>query len=130
MRRAFVLLALAIANPATAQLPVPAPLSYAQAIELATSRNLAVTAARRPRAIREANVRTARQLPNPDLSVELTQDVPHQVVTFGVPIEIGGKRGRRIDLAREELSLADVDVRTALRTVRHDTRQAFYSLIA
>jgi outer membrane protein, heavy metal efflux system len=130
MRHVAVLAALALAFSASAQSQVPTPLSYAQAIELATSHNLAVTAARRARAIREANVRTARQLPNPDLSVELTQDVPHQVVTLGVPVEIGGKRGRRIDLAREELSLADVDVRTALRTVRRDTRQAFYSLIA
>lgn len=117
----------AFGQPAAA---VPTPLSYARALELATSRNLAVAAATRARSIREAAVRTAGQLPNPDLSFDFTQDVPHQVFTVGVPVEIGGKRRRRIDVAKEELGLADVDVKTELRTVRHDVRQAFYSLVA
>src|SRR5262245_31063486 len=129
MRHVAVIAALAVALPAAAQPPVPTPLSYAQAIELATSRNLAVSAARRARAVREAAVRAAGQLPNPDLTVELTQDVPHKVVTFGVPIELGGETRRRIDLSKAQSYLADVDVRTELRAVRREARQAFYSLI-
>src|SRR5712692_6839472 len=109
--------------------PVPAgSLTYQAALDLALSRNLGLAAARRQRAIREAAVRTARQYPNPDLTFEATQDLPHQVVTVGVPLEIGGKRGRRIDLAKEELTLADVDVQAELRAVRKELRQAFYSL--
>ena len=110
--------------------PVPTPLRFETALDLATSRNLGLEAARRQRAIREAAIRIARQIPNPDVSVELTRDTPHQVTSFDIPVEIGGKRGRRVDLANEELTLADVDVRTELRAVRREVRQAFFSLIA
>jgi len=115
---------------AYAQPPVPTPLTYQRALEIASSRNLGVAAATRARAIRQAAIRTAGELPNPDLSVEFTQDVPHQVVSLAVPVELGGKRRRRIDLAKEELSLAEIDVQTELRTLRRGVRQAFYSLVA
>jgi cobalt-zinc-cadmium efflux system outer membrane protein len=109
---------------------VPSPLTYQAAVDFASSRNLAVAAARRRRAIREANIRTAGQIPNPDLSVEITRDTPHQAVVLGVPVEMNGRRGRRIDLAKEELALADVDVQVELRTLRRDVRLAFYALVA
>src|SRR5919201_7003177 len=121
----------AITLSAAAQPPsVPTPLTYTQAVELASARNLQIQAARRARAIREGAIRTARQILNPDVTVELTQDVPHQLFTVGVPVEVGGKRSRRIDLAREELTLADIDLQTEARAVRRELRTAFYSLIA
>ena len=94
------------------------------------SRNLGLEAARRQRAIREAAIRAARQIPNPDISGEISRDVPHEILSVDVPIELGGKRGRRIDLAREELTLADVDLQAGLRAIRKQLRQAFYSLVA
>lgn len=116
---------------ATAQ-PAPAtgPLTFKGALDLAMSRNLGLEAARRQRAIREAAIRAARQIPNPDVSGEITRDTPHELLSFSMPIEVGGKRRRRVDLAKEELSLADVDVRAELRAVRREVRVAFYSLIA
>src|SRR5206468_12045203 len=105
-------------------------LTYGRALELASARNLNVEAARRQRAIRESAIRVARQIPNPDVSLELTQDTPHQSVNIDVPVELGGKRARRIELAQAELSLADLDVRTELRAVRRDLRQTFYTLVA
>jgi len=106
------------------------PLTYQAALDLALSRNLDLAAALRQRAIREAEVRIARQWPNPEFSFEASRDVPHQVVSLGFPIEIGGKRARRIELAQEQMSLADLDVRTAQRTLRRNLRQAFYGLLA
>ena len=135
MRRTLVAvvlsLACAVGTPKASGQVVPSgPLTYEQALALATTRNLNLSAARRQRAIREAAIRTARQAPNPGLAVEVTRDTPHQVFTFDLPVELGGKRARRIDLATEELTLADVDLQTELRAVRRDLRQAFYSLIA
>jgi len=104
------------------------PLTFRAALELAMARNLDLAAARRGRAIREAQVRAAGQYPNPEFSFEATRDTPHETVSFGVPLEIT-KRSRRIDLAREELTLADVDERSALRTLRRDVRLAFYGLV-
>jgi cobalt-zinc-cadmium efflux system outer membrane protein len=111
------------------QIPAGA-LSYDQALALATSRNLNIEAARRARLIREANIRTARLIPNPDVSFETTQDTPHQALNFDMPVELGGKRSRRIDLAKEELTLAEVDVQAEMRAVRRELRQTFYGLIA
>src|SRR6059036_542389 len=127
IRSCFALAAIAAAGAlASAQPQVPAgPLTYEQALDLATARNLGVEAARRARAIREAAIRTARQIPNPDVSAEVSRDTPHQTFSFDLPVELGGKRGRRIDLAQEELSLADVDVQIELRGLRRALRQAF-----
>lgn len=137
MRRfciALVTAGLLQAGPAISASPQPpavaGPLTYEQALDLATSRNLGLEAARRQRAIREAAIRTARQVTNPNVSLEVTRDTPHQVFSFDLPIELGGKRGRRIDLATEELTLADVDVQVEMRAVRRELRQTFYALIA
>jgi outer membrane protein, heavy metal efflux system len=111
-------------------LPQDQPLTYQSALDLALARNASVAAARRQRAIREAAVQAAGQWPNPELSFEASKDVPHEVLSIGFPVELGGKRGRRIDLAREEMTLADVDVRTAERTLRRNLRDAFYGLLA
>lgn len=108
----------------------PAPLTYAQAVELARARNLGVEAARRLRSVREAAIRTARQRLNPSVGFETTQDKPHQVVSFDLPVELGGRRTRRIDLATEEVTLADADLQVELRVMRRELRDAFYSLIA
>ena len=125
-----VLMAAAVAQ-LSAQTPsIGSPLTYEAALALATTRNLGLEAARRQRAIREAAIRSARQIPNPDVTFDVTRDVPHEAVTFSLPVEIGGKRGRRVDLAREALTLADVDVQAEMRAVRRDVRQSFYSLMA
>ncbi len=121
------------AGPVLAEQPPQAggaPLTYSAALELATSRNLGLEAARRQRAIREAQLRTARQWANPEVGFEATQDAPHENLTFGLPVEIGGQRGKRIAVARESLTLADLDVRAEMITLRRNLRQAFYGLLA
>jgi cobalt-zinc-cadmium efflux system outer membrane protein len=107
-----------------------APLTFSAALDLATSRNLGLEAARRQRAIRDAQLRTARQWANPEVGFEATQDSPHENLTFGLPIEIGGQRGKRIAVAKEALTLADLDVRVEMTTLRRNLRQAFYGLLA
>jgi outer membrane protein, heavy metal efflux system len=106
------------------------PLTYDTAFERAVSRNLGLEAAKRQRAIREAQVRIAGQRPNPEAAFEATQDTPHETLSFGYPIEIGGQRARRIAVAREELTLADLDVKAEMRTLRRNLRQSFYGLLA
>ena len=93
------LLAAASAN-AFAQEP---PLTFQSALELAVARNLDLAAARRGRAVREAEVRTAGQHPNPDLVFESTKDTPHQTLSLDIPFE-PWKRSARIDVAKEELT--------------------------
>jgi len=128
MAAAILLCAPSVARPEP-QAATP-PLTFQAALDLAASRNLGLAAARRQRAIREAQVRVARQWANPELGFEATEDTPHENLTISLPIEIGGQRGRRIALAKEELTLADLDERTEMRVLRRNLRQAFYGLLA
>jgi cobalt-zinc-cadmium efflux system outer membrane protein len=106
------------------------PLTFDAARSYAETHNLAVDAARRGRAIREANIRAAGQRPNPAIDAEVTRDTPHQTLTFELPIEIGSQRSRRIDVANSELLLADVDVQAGMRVVRRALREQFFGLLA
>jgi cobalt-zinc-cadmium efflux system outer membrane protein len=105
-------------------------LTYRQARDIALARNLELAAARRSRAVREADVLTARQRPNPDFSMEVSRDAPHEIFSLALPLELGGKRARRVELAREQVSLADLDERQALTSLLKALRQSFYGLLA
>jgi cobalt-zinc-cadmium efflux system outer membrane protein len=139
MRRAVPFLGLAILAfgtlPASAQTGPPGaagppPLTFQAALDLALQNNAGLAAAKRAKAVRDAAIVSARQLPNPEFSFEITRDTPHETVGLGLPFELGGKRAKRIDLAREELGLADIEVRGALQMLRGDLRRAFYGLLA
>ena len=124
------LLACCQAGPALAQEPVPEPpLSLQRALDLAVANNLDLAAARRGRAVRQAEVTAAGQHPNPDVVFETTKDTPHQMLSLEVPFE-PWKRARRIGLAREQLKRADVDDAAALQALRRGVRLAFYGLLA
>ena len=125
---AILLSAGPMAARADAQAPA-APLTFSAALDLAASRNLDLAAIRRQRAIREAQVRVSKQWANPAVGFEVTKDTPHENLTFDVPLPLGGVRGRQIDLAKEELTLADVDEKAAMRTLRRNVREAFYGLL-
>ncbi len=105
------------------------PLTFRSAFDLAVATNLELAAARRGRAVREAEVTAAGQHPNPDLVFESLKDVPHQSLLLEVPFE-PWKRSARIHLAKEELTLADVDEAAALQALRRRVRMAFYGLVA
>jgi cobalt-zinc-cadmium efflux system outer membrane protein len=110
--------------------PAHPPLTLREALDLALARNRTLAAALHQRSIGEARVRAAGQLLNPDFSFEASRDAPHQSVMFAVPIEIGGQRGRRIALAREELAAAEVDVAAATCVLRRQVRDDFFGLLA
>lgn len=139
MRRIAVLAAIAVmilgipafSSPSPPpQSSAPPPLTFQAALESALKNNAGLAAARRSRAIREAAVISAKQIPNPEFSFEITRDTPHEMVGIGLPFELGGKRGRRIDLAREELSLAEIEIRGAVQSLRTELRLSFYGLLA
>lgn len=109
---------------------VVAPLTFREALDVASSLNLELAAVRRGRAVREAELRAAGQLPNPDFSAEMTRDVPHGDVSIAFPLDIGRTRSRRIAVAKAGLAMADVDEKTALVALRKSVRLAFYGLMA
>lgn len=123
--------ALARAQAQPSQPPgAPPPMTFRQALDLAMAQNLELAAARRARATREAEVRAAGQWANPEFSGEITKDVPHGDLAIGLPIDISGRRTKRVAVAKAGLAMADVDEANALRQLRRDTRLAFYGVLA
>jgi len=133
---AALALLLAAPSPATAQAPAPQPsgasppITYRQALDLATAQNLELAAVRRARAVREAEVRAAGQWANPEFSGEITRDVPHGDLVIGLPVDISGRRSNRVAVAKAGLAMADVEVSNAMRQLRRNTRFAFYGVLA
>ena len=130
-RVVVLLLTMGLATRAHAQTDAPpVPLSFEATRQWSAAHNLDVDAARRGRAIRDANIRVAGQRPNPDVSAEITRDSPHQTFTLNVPVELGSQRRRRIEVAQQESTLAAVDVQASLRDVRRQVRERFFGLLA
>jgi cobalt-zinc-cadmium efflux system outer membrane protein len=111
---------------------VPAAMAGQQALDLkgalatAQASNLELRAARQQRAIALAGITTAGVLPNPTVSFTASRDLPHEGALLDVPIELGGKRGKRLAIAREEQKSVEIDLSVLERQIRRRTRQAFY----
>jgi len=105
----------------------PPRLTVQEALELADKQNLDLAAVRRQRAVALAGIQIAKERPNPTANFTALRDEPHEGLFFDQPIEIGGKRARRIDVARQEGALTEVDIATLARQVRRSTRQAYYA---
>ncbi len=111
-----------------AQAPAARPLTLDKALELAAEQNLDLIAAREGRAIAQAGVITAAQRLNPSFNVNVLRDTPHEGFWFTQPIQLGGKRQRRIEVAERQKGVTEESIRTVALQVRLATRQAYYNL--
>jgi cobalt-zinc-cadmium efflux system outer membrane protein len=102
-------------------------LTLQEALDLADKQNLDLAAARRRRAVALAGIQIARQRPNPTASFTALRDEPHEGLFFDQPVEIGGQRGRRIEVARQEGTLNELEIAALARQVRRSTREAYYA---
>lgn len=106
----------------------PQRLTLAAALERAERQNLDLAAARARRAVAQAGVRIAGQRPNPAVTIAASRDFPHENLLFDQPLEIGPRRGRRIEVARQESALTDADIAAVERQVRRFVRDAYFAL--
>lgn len=126
------LLAVSLAASANAQTPAPAaasPLTLSAALERAMSANPAIVAAQARRAIGAAGMAVAGERPNPEGRAEFDRDTPHQAYTLAVPLELGGKRGRRIDVAQAGIRTADAEIAQVISETRLAVRRAFFDRV-
>ncbi|HKV04826.1 MAG TPA: TolC family protein [Candidatus Acidoferrales bacterium] len=121
------LLGATLCAPVRAQQP-PQKLTVAGAIDLAEKQNLDLASARARRAVAAAGVRIAGERPNPTLSFGASRDTPHETALIDQPIELGPKRGRRIEVARQEGALTETDISNLEKQVRRSVRDAYYGL--
>jgi cobalt-zinc-cadmium efflux system outer membrane protein len=123
----LLLLPAAALSPVSAQ-RAPQNLTVTAAMDLAEKQNLDLVAARAERAVALAEVSIAGERPNPSLSFGASRDAPHENALIDQPLEIGSKRERRIELARQESALTEADISALERRVRRDARDAYFGL--
>jgi cobalt-zinc-cadmium efflux system outer membrane protein len=103
-------------------------LTLAEALDRAQKQNLDLQAARAQRAVDLAGVRIAGQRPNPTVFFSVARDTPHESLFFDQPIDISGKRGKRIDLAKQESGLKESSITALERQVRREVRLTYFAL--
>ena len=107
-----------------------APLTLAEAMDRALAANPTIAAARLQRPIDVAGVAVAGERPNPDVNYEATKETPRQAIGATLPIELGGKRQRRIDLANATVAVGDAALARTIVEVRNDVRRAYFEAVA
>jgi cobalt-zinc-cadmium efflux system outer membrane protein len=105
------------------------PLTLQAAMERAMQANPALAAARLARPVNTARINVARERPNPEARVEFEKETPTRAYGVTVPVELGGKRGRRIAVGEAELASGDAQVAQAIVDVRAAVRAAYFGLV-
>ena len=107
-------------------------LTLEQALELATSRSFAVSAAQRELDAVDGAVRQAGAYRNPELSasVEDTRSATRTTTaTLDVPLELGGKRAARVSAAQRSRDLAQVELNNVKAQVRASVIAAYFGVL-
>jgi len=103
-----------------------ARLSLPDALARADRQNLDLAAERERRAFALEGIQVAKERPNPTLGFSASRDAPHEGATLDQPLELGPKRGRRIEVAKGESALTGLEIVALERQVRHSVRDAYY----
>jgi len=109
------------------------PLTLAEAIRLASSANPELAASYREVDAQEGSVIQAGVWRNPELAslVEDRQKATRTTtVQINQPIELGGKRGARIDVAERGRDIASADLNAKQAEIRANVITAFFDVLA
>ena len=125
---AFALLA---AAPLPGQITPGEPLTLDEVMTATLAASPALRAAGLGRAEAAARGDVARQRPNPEISLEESpRDFPRDAATVSLPIETGGKRRRRIEVATARARSGEAEIARLLAEIRNQVRRAYFSLSA
>jgi cobalt-zinc-cadmium efflux system outer membrane protein len=105
-------------------------LTIDQALETALANNPDLAAAQWEIGITQGDRQQAGLIPNPELSWEAEDTRRNSrttTVMINQPIELGGKRGARIDVANRAQDAAGIELERKRNVLRADVIQAFYS---
>src|ERR1041385_1072150 len=123
------LLAMLLPAVAGAQVAPVGSLTLQAAIDRALAANATIAAARLRGPINIANLAVARERLNPEGSVELEKETPKEAYGVAVPLELGGKRQRRIDVAQATIRAGEAELAATVAQVRNDVRRAYFGQI-
>ena len=109
--------------------PPAEPLTLDAAFARAAEANPTIAAARLRRAIDLANVSVARERPNPEAHAEFEKETPKQAFGLAVPVELGGKRSRRVALAEASLQVGEAELARTIVDIRTQVRRAYFARV-
>jgi cobalt-zinc-cadmium efflux system outer membrane protein len=104
------------------------PLTLAAAIDRALVVNPVMVAARLRRPIDAARLAVAGEHQNPETSIEFARETPRQAFGVSVPLELGGKRGRRIAAGEAAVRTGEAELAATMAQLRTDVRRAYFGL--
>jgi len=105
-------------------------LTLEAAVARALVTNPTIAAARLQRPVDAAALDVAAERPNPDLAFEWSKETPRQSIGATVPIELGGKRQRRMEVATAGIAIGEADVARLINDIRNDVRRAYFTTVA
>lgn len=114
------------------QIYAASELTLSQALEQAQSNNPNMAAANWQVDISQAERKQAGLIPNPELSWEVEDtrsDTRTTTVQLTQPIELGGKRGARVEVAERGIDIASLGLEQNRNALRADVIQAFYGAL-
>jgi cobalt-zinc-cadmium efflux system outer membrane protein len=119
-------IALLVASTAAAQVAPSGALTLQAAMDRAFSANPTIAAARLRGAINLAALGVARERLNPGAAVEIAKETPRQSFGLAVPLELGGKREKRIAVGEATVRAGEAEIAATVAQVRNDVRRAYY----
>jgi len=114
---------------ATAAAQPAGSLTLQAAIDRAMSANPALVAARLRRAVDLAGVSLAGERLNPEATVEFEKEAPKEAYGVAVPLELGGKRSKRIAVSEATVRAGEAELAATMAQVRNDVRRAYYGVL-
>ena len=106
-----------------------AALTYSAALTRALSANPRIVAARLRGPINIASRDVAAERLNPEVRIEASKETPKEGYTLAVPLELGGKRARRIAVADAAIVTGEAELNVVIAEVRADVRRAFIARV-
>ena len=134
----FILISIFIVVVAKAQVvdEYVAPISYSQYLDLVIKNNVEYAAERLNVDIAKANIRTAGVIPDPELTIEGTDNGERKMqmgyeigASLDWTMELGGKRRARVELAKSESDLAIRLLDNFYRELRAEATLEFLSAL-
>lgn len=134
----FILISIFIVVVAKAQVvdEYVAPISYSQYLDLVIKNNVEYAAERLNVDIAKANIRTAGVIPDPELTIEGTDNGERKMqmgyeigASLDWTMELGGKRRARVELAKSESDLAISLLDNFYRELRAEATLEFLSAL-
>lgn len=116
------------AAPAAGQTVPASSLTLQAAVQRALAANPTIGAARLTRAMNLAGLAVAGERPNPEATFEIEKETPKESIGVALPLELGGKRSRRMAVSEATLRRGDAELAAIVAQVRNDVRRAYFDV--